>query len=637
MSQKEIDRKIAVIFATDVVGYSKHMEKDEDETLKSFRACRKILEKLFEEHGGRIFNTAGDSVLAEFPSAVSAVVCASEFQSLVKERNYNNQSHIKMEFRIGINMGDVVKEEGNLYGDGVNIAARLESFAQPNGICLSKSVYELVNKKTKFLFNDLGEQKVKENQFHAFDVLLDPSQKRTIKTKSKSYMPIFAAIAAVVLISIGGFLYLMGQQSGSQKTSIELEQPKEKVLGRTLLIAPFQNKSGSKEFDYIAEGISDHLMSSLTSNVLLNIIPKLQSYRIVDKDLSFKEIIDTYNVSYLLNGTTLISNEKFRINLELVDAHQEKIIWTVNKEYSVNDIFSAQDNIELIVLKSLQNNLTMGNVLSETFANSFDNREDYKKVLNIRFLRHSDNFSISKDNELPYKELLAINPNNAMLNYLFAKSIYTKLINFKSVDRKKDYKAMEEALKTAIKLEPNSSMPYALLALVNEGGALMNFDLEKGLEQQRQSATNYVKKGLELGPNNMETLFYSGMFFQIVGKSSNAISLFERAIKLAPFGPEAIRVNLISAYLVKFDFETAEKIAKSMIKQGDRRSIFIGSMFLAYIKAKTNRVEEAKIDFKKILDINKYSKKEAVFQIRRYGAGSYTWYTQEFGTVMEGL
>jgi len=636
MSQKEIDRKIAVIFATDVVGYSKHMEKDEDETLKSFRACRKILEKLFEEHGGRIFNTAGDSVLAEFPSAVSAVVCASEFQSLVKERNYNNQSHIKMEFRIGINMGDVVKEEGNLYGDGVNIAARLESFAQPNGICLSKSVYELVNKKTKFLFNDLGEQKVKENQFHAFDVLLDPSQKRTIKTKSKSYMPIFAAIAAVVLISIGGFLYLMGQQSGSQKTSIELEQPKEKVLGRTLLIAPFQNKSGSKEFDYIAEGISDHLMSSLTSNVLLNIIPKLQSYRIVDKDLSFKEIIDTYNVSYLLNGTTLISNEKFRINLELVDAHQEKIIWTVNKEYSVNDIFSAQDNIELIVLRSLQNNLTMGNVLSETFANSFDNREDYKKVLNLRFLRHSDNFSISKDNELPYKELLAINPNNAMLNYLLAKSIYVKLINFKSTDRKKDIKNMEDALKKSIKLNPDNSMSYPLLGLMSEGNMLGNFD-DKGLGQQRQKANSYLQKGLELGPNNMETLFYSGMYYQSIGKSSKAISLFDRAIKLAPFGPEAIRVNLMSSHLAKFDFKTATDIARSILNQGDRRSIFIGSMFLAYIKAKTNKVEEAKTDFEKIMDNNKYTKNEAIYQIRRYGQGAYTWLSQEFKVVMEGL
>ena len=168
MHVDKIDRKIAVIFATDVVGYSQHMEKDEDETLKSFRACKKILEKLFKEYGGRIFNTAGDSILAEFPSAVSAVLCASKFQNLIKERNDGPQRDIDLEFRIGINMGDVVKEDGNLYGDGVNIAARLEALSQPNGICLSKSVYELVYKKTKLLFFDLGEQKVKENKVHAF-------------------------------------------------------------------------------------------------------------------------------------------------------------------------------------------------------------------------------------------------------------------------------------------------------------------------------------------------------------------------------------------------------------------------------------------------------------------------------------
>ena len=217
------------------------------------------------------------------------------------------------------------------------------------------------------------------------------------------------------------------------------------------MIVPFENKSGSTEFDYIAEGISDHLTNSLNSSVLLNIIPKSQSYKIFEENLSFEDLVDKYDISYLLNGTTLVASQKFRLNLELIDIHEEKVIWSANEEYVVDDIFSAQDNIELIVLRSLQNNLTMGNVLSETFANSFDNRKDYKKVLNTRFLRHSDKFSISKDNELPYKELLAINPDNAMLNYLFAKAIYTKLINFKSVDRKKDYNAMEEALKTAIK------------------------------------------------------------------------------------------------------------------------------------------------------------------------------------------
>ena len=122
MSSSEIDRKIAVIFATDVVGYSKLMEKDEEQTIKTFRACKEILENLFKEHSGRTFNTAGDSVLAEFTSAVSAVVCASEFQKLIKKRNIKND--FKMNFRIGINMGDVVKEDQDLYGDGVNIAAR---------------------------------------------------------------------------------------------------------------------------------------------------------------------------------------------------------------------------------------------------------------------------------------------------------------------------------------------------------------------------------------------------------------------------------------------------------------------------------------------------------------------------------
>ena len=139
---KDIQRKIAVIFVTDVVGFSKMMEKNEDETLRSFRSCRDILDNLFKEHDGRIFNTAGDSVLAEFQSAVSAVVCAKEFQKLIKERNESVSHDASMMFRIGLNMGDVIVEGENLYGEGVNVAARLEALSQPNGVCLSKSILD---------------------------------------------------------------------------------------------------------------------------------------------------------------------------------------------------------------------------------------------------------------------------------------------------------------------------------------------------------------------------------------------------------------------------------------------------------------------------------------------------------------
>merc|ERR1712225_67419 len=139
-------------------------------TLRSFRACQEIIDKLFEEHGGRIFNTAGDSVLAEFQSAVSAVVCANEFQKLVKERNKSVAEDAIMRFRIGLNMGDVIVEGTNLYGEGVNVAARLEAFSRPDGVCLSKSIIEFVNKKTELIFNDLGEQQVKNTSVHAFDL-----------------------------------------------------------------------------------------------------------------------------------------------------------------------------------------------------------------------------------------------------------------------------------------------------------------------------------------------------------------------------------------------------------------------------------------------------------------------------------
>ena len=180
MSKDKIERKIAVIFATDVVGYSKHMEADENETIHSLRACEEILQNLFTQYDGRLFNTGGDSFLAEFSSAVSAVECAVEFQNAMQTRYALEDTTTKLEFRIGINSGDVVKEKDNLLGDGVNIAARLEALAQTNGITVSKVIHDFVKGKTKFDFNDLGVQKVKQNEFQAFDLLLNRSQKRSL-------------------------------------------------------------------------------------------------------------------------------------------------------------------------------------------------------------------------------------------------------------------------------------------------------------------------------------------------------------------------------------------------------------------------------------------------------------------------
>ena len=194
MTKNKIERKIAVIFVADIVGYSKHIEKDEKATLHSMRECNNIFKNLLKGYKGRIFNTGGDSVLAEFQSAIEAVEFSYEFQKKIILRNKTDKNFVKLQYRIGLNMGDVINEKGNLLGDGVNIAARLEALAQPNGISISKSVYELVNKKLKFKFNDLGIQKVKQNTFHAYDILIDPSQKKRNKSQSLLSMPMLAGI-----------------------------------------------------------------------------------------------------------------------------------------------------------------------------------------------------------------------------------------------------------------------------------------------------------------------------------------------------------------------------------------------------------------------------------------------------------
>ena len=240
MAEKEIDRKVAIILATDVVNYSKHMEANESETVKNLRACELILQKVIKKHDGRLFNTGGDSFFIEFPSAVEAVECAVAFQTDLKKRNSSDKITVPLEFRIGISMGDVIKEKENLLGDGVNIAARLEALAQTNGITISKNIYDLVRAKTSHQYNDLGIQKIKKNEFHAYDILLDPSQKRKLKTQ-KSNRSILTIAASFLVIAVVSFFYI-NQVNKTKSTSDISSLTKKLVLLDKILIPLYLDK-----------------------------------------------------------------------------------------------------------------------------------------------------------------------------------------------------------------------------------------------------------------------------------------------------------------------------------------------------------------------------------------------------------
>ena len=347
MSTQDTDRKIAVIFATDVVGYSKHMEKDEDATLASLNECNNIIEPIIKKQKGRIFNTGGDSVFAEFPSAVAAINMAVEFQKKIKERNAKDTTQVKLEYRIGINMGDVVKQgDKNLMGDGVNIAARLEALAQPGGITIAKNVYDLVAKKTKYEFNDLGEQKVKENTFHAYDLLLDPSQKRKLKTQSSKAKLIGIVGGAIAAVFIGLFF------TGIFETEKKLDTSK-------IVVLPFKSLSDTKKEKLLALGISQDLGSKLTkSSKSLNILNLKKN----PKDLS--EVSKKTNASYLVDGNIMQIDNMLRVKVDLIDGKNISNIWseTYDRDLTGKNIFALQDEI----IKKIINELVgAGAVLSK--------------------------------------------------------------------------------------------------------------------------------------------------------------------------------------------------------------------------------------------------------------------------------
>ena len=622
MVEKEIQRKIAVIFVADAVGYSQHMKRDEDETVKSFRSCKQILDRLFEEHDGRVFNTAGDSILVEFTSAVSALVCASEFQSLINERNKSENTKIRMEFRIGINMGDVVKEGKNLYGDGVNIAARLEALCQPGGISLSKSVYEFVNNKTKFLFNDLGEQKVKNESFHAFDVLLDPSQKRTIKNKSQSVLKFaLLIIIPLILLSLGTVYFLPRERAPSE---IQIVEKIEKtIIGKTLLIKPLESRDGSEEIENLSKSITDHLISSISSSVLLNIVPTQLSYKLTDAGFSDSDIKLKYGVTFVISGSIITSKDKFRVNLELVDLGNNNILSTINEEFDLDDLFGAQDILEKKARRAILSKLTIGEQAVRYYEKYFPDEEDFVQLMKLNVAQNKDGISWSKNHSEPYKRILEKNINNSAAHILYARNLWRQLaVNRTNISA--DLKAIQSSIDKAIELDPANAPAYAVAA---------GF---KAMRTQQPLDKVLMEKALNMGGDNSETISAVIGAYIWGNNHPKIIENIKKYFDIAPFGPTRFRLALLGSYIALSDNEAAKEVALNMVG-ADEFSDFWGELFLIFLEEKSGDQEMASTLYADFIAKNKTNNQDLINKIKSFPWGLEPWYIRNLVSSLKEI
>ena len=551
---KDIERKIAVIFVTDVVGFSKMMEVNEDETLRSFRSCRDILDNLFNEHGGRVFNTAGDSVLAEFQSAVSAVICAKEFQNLVKERNANVTEDAQMHFRIGLNMGDVIVEGENLYGDGVNVAARLEALSQPNGVCLSKSILDFVNKKTELIFNDLGEQKVKNTTVHAYD-LSDPDlEKRELENGSNT------------------------------KSDEESSKPP------AIAVLPFTNMSGDEEQEYFADGITEDIITNLSLWKTFPVISRNSSFTYKGKNVNLKEISEELGVRYVVEGSVRKGGNKVRITAQLIDATQDHHLWSNKWDRSLDDIFEVQDEVSSAIAA----------VVSPAVKEQEGKRVIKKQTKNINawdeYLRALSSYNNREGNDAVkdhcYKSI-ELDPKISDNYVLLCYSGYTEIFDHELQDKRKENESIyHKNAQKAFDLDPDN--PDAIIVLSR------SFNLKKEYDKR----LSLMEKAVKINPNHAAANYDYGLALTNIKDFEKAKEHALKALELAPSGPDRERYLTGGMWLIHIGLKDFDEAIKNIEYMLEKIPGFSGAYgFMASLHALKGNIEVSKEFLKKYQEL----------------------------------
>ena len=541
----DTERRLVAIFAADVEGYSRLMGADEVGTLRDLTQRRQVLDGLIASRRGRIANTAGDSVLAEFGSAVDAVQCAVEAQAALSEANAGLSSDRHINFRIGIHVGDVMIKEGDLFGDGVNIAARLQTLASAGGVCLSGVAYDQVRKVLPFAFADLGERRVKniDEPVRAFSVVADR--------------------AAVV--------------AATKNASVPLALPDKPSIA----VLPFQNMSGDPEQEYFADGMVEDIITALSRFTSLFVIARNSSFTYKGKAVDIKQVGRELGVRYVLEGSVRKAAGRVRINAQLVEASTGAHLWAEKFDAALEDVFELQDAVTERVVGAIEPSVRQAEINRARAkpTSNLDAYDYYLRAFQQAFLYNRE----CSDAALEHiRQAIALDPDYALAKALLSIIYLERGIQGWGApgERERGLAAAREAI--ALDSDDPSVLRWAGLTL----GFWGDYDRSIAL----------LEKAARLNVNGSQTLANLGWVKIYAGRDTErAIAHFERSIRLSPRDPPAMASTITGigfAHLIAGHNEQALAFAQQVIDERPQyttshRVKIAALMFL-------NRPEEAK-------------------------------------------
>ena len=363
MSESRVQRRLAAILAADVVGYSRLIREDEEGTLSAVgSAISEVFTDQIERHNGRVFKTMGDGLLAEFPSVVDAVRCAVDAQQAMKTRNQGRAADRMIEFRVGINLGDIIADGDDLHGDGVNVASRLESLAEPSGILISASSYEQVRDKLDLGFEDQGEQRIKniDRSVRVYRVMVDGSRrsKRRSFSNYKSWQLGGLAALCLIFVLAGGFGVWQAWSPTVEPASVDRlafplpDKP-------SIAVLPFNNISDDPSQEYFVDGMTEDLITDLSKISGLFVISRNSTFVFKGRPVDVKDISKQLGVRYVLEGSARRAGDQIRINAQLIDATTGGHIWAERFDETMSNVFTLQDKVTRRVVSELAVTLTV--------------------------------------------------------------------------------------------------------------------------------------------------------------------------------------------------------------------------------------------------------------------------------------
>lgn len=359
-SEQKVIRKLRAILSADVKGYSILMADDETFTIKTIKEYRSIMSHSIEQHNGRVVDSPGDNLLAEFASAVDAVKCAVEMQKLLKNENDRLVEEKRLEFRIGVNIGDVIQDENRIYGDGVNIASRIEGLADPAGICVSRSAYDQIKKKLGFGFEYLGEHSVKNisEPVRVYKVVTDNEDTgKLIKEQPKRVEKKWILPTIIVAVITGALVAWFIAQS-TIKLDIEPASIDKMALQLpdkpSIAVLPFTNMSGDADQEYFSDGMTEDLITDLSKISGLFVIARNSVFTYKGKPVKIGQVAEDLGVRYVLEGSVRRSGNQIRINAQLIDATTGGHLWANRYDGQMDNIFALQDGITQKIVSALE-------------------------------------------------------------------------------------------------------------------------------------------------------------------------------------------------------------------------------------------------------------------------------------------